>query len=371
MYNVGAGEENSYSESLESKYTVADILSSMANSGGEPPISFSSVTTPDFTTLSSTHATDTLTPTTIASLEQSFIELQSMAPCSTQSGYMAPTGAPVTIKSEYPDWNDPEWMPPSAKRGRYNAPGMSSLVQSATNYASPYSPTLSVVSSSSSCNSMPGTQRRLPGPRRHYKDEKLSPAETDRRKIRRERNKLAAAKCRQRRVDQTNTLVNETECLEDEQCDLKNELQRLQREKDELEFVLQAHKPRCVRKHNLASACRDSSAVKREKTHTDVDSACTLDLSVTMAMKQPATSRPTSLAIPSRTSAANMTDALGVPLTTPSSGLFTFGLESMVDGHTGLTPITGAPSCATQAQRSSSDSNTTDVMSSPTSLMAL
>ena len=169
---------------------------------------FSSVTTPDFTTLASTHATDTLTPTTIASLEQSFIELQSMTPGSTQSGYMPPTGAPVTIKSEYADWNDTEWMPPSAKRGRYNPPGMS-LVQSTTNYASPYSPTLSVVSSSSSsCNSTTGTQRRLPGPRRHYKDEKLSPVESERRRVRRERNKLAAAKCRQRRVDQTNTLVN-------------------------------------------------------------------------------------------------------------------------------------------------------------------
>ena len=164
----------------------------------------------------------------------------------------------------------------------------------------------------------------------------------------------------------------ETECLEDEQCELKNELQRLQREKDELEFVLQAHKPRCVRKQHMT--CRDGGAAKREKAAHDVDGgACTLDLSITMAMKQqqPATTRPTSLALPSRTSAVSMTDTLGVPLTTPSSGLFTFGLESMVDGHTGLTPITGAPSCATQAQRSSSDSNTTDVMSSPTSLMAL
>ena len=172
----------------------------------------------------------------------------------------------------------------------------------------------------------------------------------------------------------------ETECLEDEQCDLKNELQRLQREKDELEFVLQAHKLRCVRKHNTShttsSDCRDSGVMRMEKPRADVDSACTLDLSVTMGttpLKQPAAlmSRPTSLALPSRTSATSMTDALGVSLTTPSGGMFTFGLESMVDGHTGLTPITGAPSCATQAQRTSSESSTSDVMSSPASLMAL
>ena len=141
---------------------------------------FASVTSPDFTTFSPTLATTTLTPTTIASLEQSFIELQSMPPATAPSymppatapsGYMPPIQAPVTIKSEYQDWNDSEWMPQSAKRGRYNGPNMSSLVQNTPNYGSPYSPTLSVVSSSSSSSSV--TQRCLPGPRRHYKDEKV------------------------------------------------------------------------------------------------------------------------------------------------------------------------------------------------------
>mgnify|MGYP001613232853 CR=1 FL=1 len=35
----------------------------------------------------------------------------------------------------------------------------------------------------------------------------LTPEEAERRKVRRERNKLAAAKCRQRRVDLTNRLI--------------------------------------------------------------------------------------------------------------------------------------------------------------------
>ena len=35
----------------------------------------------------------------------------------------------------------------------------------------------------------------------------LSPEEEERRKVRRERNKQAAAKCRQRRVDHTNELI--------------------------------------------------------------------------------------------------------------------------------------------------------------------
>jgi len=35
----------------------------------------------------------------------------------------------------------------------------------------------------------------------------------------------------------------------------------------------------------------------------------------------------------------------GVSITTPSAGInvYTLGLESMLDGHTGLTPITGLP----------------------------
>lgn len=36
----------------------------------------------------------------------------------------------------------------------------------------------------------------------------VPPEEAEKRKLRRERNKQAAAKCRQRRVDQTNTLIN-------------------------------------------------------------------------------------------------------------------------------------------------------------------
>lgn len=35
----------------------------------------------------------------------------------------------------------------------------------------------------------------------------LTPEEEERRQLRRERNKLAAAKCRQKRVDQTNQLL--------------------------------------------------------------------------------------------------------------------------------------------------------------------
>jgi len=49
--------------------------------------------------------------------------------------------------------------------------------------------------------------RKLPGPRPSRTLEEMTPLEAERRRRRRERNKNAAAKCRQRRVDQTNELL--------------------------------------------------------------------------------------------------------------------------------------------------------------------
>lgn len=70
--------------------------------------------------------------------------------------------------------------------------------------------------------------------------------EEERRKVRRERNKLAAARCRKRRVDHTNKLVEETEGLEAKKRALQKQITELQSQKEELEFVLEAHN--CVRK---------------------------------------------------------------------------------------------------------------------------
>lgn len=55
------------------------------------------------------------------------------------------------------------------------------------------------------------TPRRNMGGRRPNKPSNLSPEEEAKRKVRRERNKLAAARCRKRRVDHTNELCGEVE----------------------------------------------------------------------------------------------------------------------------------------------------------------
>lgn len=84
-----------------------------------------------------------------------------------------------------------------------------------------------------------------PGSTRRRNDEYLSQEELERRKIRRERNKLAAAKCRNRRRELTDTLQSETDQLEDDKSRLQKEISELQKEKDKLELVLEAHRPIC------------------------------------------------------------------------------------------------------------------------------
>ncbi|XP_068998164.1 v-fos FBJ murine osteosarcoma viral oncogene homolog Ab [Embiotoca jacksoni] len=75
--------------------------------------------------------------------------------------------------------------------------------------------------------------------------EQVTAEEEEKRKIRRERNKQAAAKCRNRRRELTDTLQAETDELEDEKSGLQNDIANLLKEKERLEFILAAHQPIC------------------------------------------------------------------------------------------------------------------------------
>uniref|UniRef100_A0A4W4EY74 BZIP domain-containing protein n=1 Tax=Electrophorus electricus TaxID=8005 RepID=A0A4W4EY74_ELEEL len=79
----------------------------------------------------------------------------------------------------------------------------------------------------------------------HSFDTKLTPEEEERRRVRRERNKLAAAKCRSRRRELTDSLQAETDSLEEEKAALQAEISSLLKEKEQLELLLTAHKPQC------------------------------------------------------------------------------------------------------------------------------
>uniref|UniRef100_A0A668AJJ7 Protein c-Fos n=1 Tax=Myripristis murdjan TaxID=586833 RepID=A0A668AJJ7_9TELE len=72
-----------------------------------------------------------------------------------------------------------------------------------------------------------------------------SKEEEERKRIRRERNKIAAAKCRNRRRELTDTLQAETDKLEEEKAALQTEIADLLKEKERLEQILVSHKPSC------------------------------------------------------------------------------------------------------------------------------
>ncbi|KAM6961018.1 protein c-Fos-like [Aplochiton taeniatus] len=82
-------------------------------------------------------------------------------------------------------------------------------------------------------------------PGRKGKNEQLSPEEEEKKRVRRERNKMAAAKCRNRRRELTDTLQVETDQLEEEKAALQAEIASLLKEKERLQFVLTSHKPTC------------------------------------------------------------------------------------------------------------------------------
>ncbi|XP_040832088.1 protein fosB isoform X3 [Ochotona curzoniae] len=98
---------------------------------------------------------------------------------------------------------------------------------------------------STSGTSGPGPTRPTRARPRRPREETLTPEEEEKRRVRRERNKLAAAKCRNRRRELTDRLQAETDQLEEEKAELESEIAELQKEKERLEFVLVAHKPGC------------------------------------------------------------------------------------------------------------------------------
>lgn len=99
--------------------------------------------------------------------------------------------------------------------------------------------------SAKSATGGPVKPKGTPGRKRKVPDHVLTPAEANKRHIRRERNKLAAAKCRNRRRELTDRLQAQTDQLEEELHQLNMEVQALIQEKERLEFILAAHAPQC------------------------------------------------------------------------------------------------------------------------------
>ncbi|KAI5094354.1 cyclic AMP-dependent transcription factor ATF-3 isoform X1 [Silurus meridionalis] len=80
---------------------------------------------------------------------------------------------------------------------------------------------------------------------------RLTTEEVDRRKRRRERNKIAAAKCRNKKKEKTDCLQKESEKLESVNAELKAQIEELKNQKQQLVYMLNLHRPTCiVRAHN-------------------------------------------------------------------------------------------------------------------------
>ncbi|XP_015927640.1 fos-related antigen 1 [Parasteatoda tepidariorum] len=306
------------------RLNVADILSSMAN-GAEDSSPSVNCSTIEGLTCGITRTTPTLTPTTLKNIEESFMEYSSIPPAPLEHQHQAGFAPPVVSFANLPKQEDNRWVDDC-------------LQSSDRSLDSPRPPS---EASSSSRASKSGRS----GGRRPIRDDKLSPEEEERRRIRRERNKLAAARCRKRRMELTSNLMNETDGLEERRSLLQNEIHMLTLQKEELEFILEAHKSTC--KLHLHSSKNNKS----------------VDVKPNVNRLKPY-NRPNSLPLSSSFNSNNEnkspSDALNSVLNTPSNGLFQF--ESLMDNSATSCVIS---SCSGQQRSSSSDLSSPDTIAPP------
>ncbi|PWA27419.1 hypothetical protein CCH79_00000324, partial [Gambusia affinis] len=114
--------------------------------------------------------------------------------------------------------------------------------------------------------SSPTSAKRAKTCNKKAQKEQPSKEDEERRRIRRERNKIAAAKCRNRRRELIDSLQAETDSLEEEKSTLQTEIADLLKEKERLELILASHQSSCK-----LPAQEDSDREEEEKVE-DVDS---------------------------------------------------------------------------------------------------
>ncbi|GAA6072056.1 cyclic AMP-dependent transcription factor ATF-3 [Tachysurus ichikawai] len=85
----------------------------------------------------------------------------------------------------------------------------------------------------------------------------LNVEEHDRRKRRRERNKIAAAKCRNKKKEKTDCLQKESEKLESLNAELKAQIEELKNQKQQLVYMLNLHRPTCIVRANNGQTPED------------------------------------------------------------------------------------------------------------------
>merc|ERR1712018_736619 len=177
--------------------------------------------------------------------------------------------------------------------------------------------------------------------RKREEDPLLDPEEEEKRRMRRDRNRLAAAKCRKRRLDQIETLQVEVEGWERRNKKLDDEIAALRAEKDEMAFLLAAHKSSCKLQNNFVNQpVKVEPVMEVHQVFVQVVPEPLMDTTNITAttstqVTSPKPKRPASLSIPS----ISTKNIEGIPIDTPSNAILSFD-TLMMDGKTGLTPTT-------------------------------
>jgi len=155
--------------------------------------------------------------------------------------------------------------------------------------------------------------------KRKAEEELIDPEEDEKRSMRRNRNRLAAARCRQKRLDQIETLQVEVNNWEKKNRSLEEEVAALKADKEELQYILAAHRSNC------------SLQVKVEPAGaTEEESPVFVEVQPCQETVKP--QRPGSLSLTPLT----VNNIEGVSIDTPSNGILSF--NTLLEGKTGLTP---------------------------------
>lgn len=166
-------------------------------------------------------------------------------------------------------------------------------------------------------------------------EKELSPEEENRKRMRRERNKLAAARCRKRRMDQTSQLQQEVDALDQITQSLRKQMEDLRAEKLQIEACLMQHE---------AEGCK----LKMVPLHNHNQQQMNTHHPVPKTQQNKNCQRPTSLPFNtyhtvsgSNGSNGTSSDSL-VPIQTPSNGVTNI-FDGLMPEGTGLTPFLETP----------------------------
>jgi len=177
--------------------------------------------------------------------------------------------------------------------------------------------------------------------RRKQDEDLMDPEEEEKRRLRRDRNRLAAAKCRKRRLDQIETLQLEVDGWEKRNKKLEEEIAALRAEKDEMAFLLAAHKSSCKLQNNFVNQpvkvepVMEDNQVFVQVVPEPLMDTTNITATTSTQVTSPKPKRPASLSIPS----ISTKNIEGIPIDTPSNAILSFD-TLMMDGKTGLTPTT-------------------------------